>query len=170
MGRPALAETRTLVALCGPGHGYRAVFAGRARGPGRGEAGSGAILCGVSAGKSDEPGVLGNLPRSRPGVRSDKRRGANGGAAGDGATAASAAAGPAETSPARRPKAPHPKTTARAKSSGGSSRPTEPAREPEARPDSQRHDPLTDAVRLAGKVAETGLKTVSGLLKRLPGR
>jgi hypothetical protein len=31
-------------------------------------------------------------------------------------------------------------------------------------------DPLTGAVRLAGKVAEVGLKTAGGLLKRLPGR
>ena len=31
-------------------------------------------------------------------------------------------------------------------------------------------DPLTGAVRLAGKVAEVGLKTAGGLLRRLPGR
>jgi hypothetical protein len=31
-------------------------------------------------------------------------------------------------------------------------------------------DPITGAVRLAGKVAEAGLKTAGALLRRLPGR
>jgi hypothetical protein len=39
-------------------------------------------------------------------------------------------------------------------------------REPEPRAS----DPLTGAVRLAGKVAEVGLRTAGDLLKRLPGR
>jgi hypothetical protein len=37
-------------------------------------------------------------------------------------------------------------------------------------PAPERHDPVTEVVRIAGKVAETGLKTVGGLLRRLPGR
>jgi hypothetical protein len=60
---------------------------------------------GVAADKSDEPGVLGNLPRSRPGQRSDKRggggraaaTGTSGGAAG---AAGKASAGGSARTPA----------------------------------------------------------------------
>jgi hypothetical protein len=130
----------------------------------------------VAAEKSEEPGVLGNLPRSRPGHRSDKRGGAR-------ATAAegnSPAASPSTTRPAKATrtgaKPPPKKRVAAAKSAAA--RPTA-EREPaagQARPSSSEPaqqgptDPLTGAVRLAGKVAEAGLKTAGSLLRRLPGR
>jgi hypothetical protein len=106
----------------------------------------------VAAEKKEEPGVLGNLPRSRPGHRSDKRRDADG--------AASAAV------PKRRAAA----TTAR------TARPAPvpgPDRQRAPRPEADAQhsgDPLSVAVHLAGKVAEAGLKTAGGLLRRLPGR
>jgi hypothetical protein len=43
-----------------------------------------------------------------------------------------------------------------------------PLRGPEGPPPAGSTDPLAGAVRLAGKVAEAGLKTAGGLLKRLP--
>jgi hypothetical protein len=77
--------------------------------------------------------------------------------------AAAAKAKPAAAKPKRAPA-----TAAR------STRPT-PA--PEATPKTERQpeppqksDPLTDAVRIAGKVAEAGIKTAGQLLRRLPGR
>jgi hypothetical protein len=107
---------------------------------------------GVAADKSDEPGVLGNLPRSRPGHRSDKRAAGSRGAAG----------GPSKTAGARRARpAPKPET------------PRRPAPDAPRSPEPPAHrsiDPLTGAVRLAGKVAEAGFKTAGDLLRRLPGR
>jgi hypothetical protein len=106
----------------------------------------------VAADKTDQPGVLGNLPRSRPGHRSDKRRG--------GATAVTKASAAPRAKPARkaaRPAPPRPAVQAEPRRAA----PEEPQRSA---------DPLTGAVRLAGKVAEAGLKTAGGLLRRLPGR
>jgi hypothetical protein len=120
--------------------------------------------------------VLGNLPRSRPGHRSDKRGGGRPAAAeghsSTGATGSSptrAKATRAATKPAAN------KRTATAKPARA--RPTA-EREPataEVRPPCESvplgpTDPLTGAVRLAGKVAEAGLKTAGSLLRRLPGR
>jgi hypothetical protein len=45
-----------------------------------------------------------------------------------------------------------------------------PPRQPSPRPPEHDDGPLTGAVRLAGKVADVGLKTAGGLLRRLPGR
>ena len=106
--------------------------------------------------RSDDPGVLGNLPRSRPGTRSSKR-----------ATGAGA--------PAKKPSAARSSATAR--KSPGAAKPRKPATTPRARTSTppprrqqpQPADPVTQAVRLAGKVAETGVKTAVGILKRLPG-
>jgi hypothetical protein len=126
----------------------------------------------VAARKSDEAGVLGNLPRSRPGQRSDKRASAS------------------NASPATRAKVTRAKTKARAKSAGTTasrakkapSRPRTPAaastasareREPvTSLPEVDRSgdDALTGAVKLAGKVAVLPLKTAGALLRRLPGR
>jgi hypothetical protein len=115
----------------------------------------------VAADKTDEPGVLGNLPRSRPGHRSDKRGGgvrAAASAARTGAAKAGARTGSARKKPATTRKAPRPQRE----------RPPErPAAEAAAQ---SAPDPLTSAVRLAGKVAEAGLKTAGSLLRRLPGR
>src|SRR4051812_31699505 len=145
----------------------------------------------VAADKSDEQGVLGNLPRARPGVRSSKRRGSSGTATGTEASGkasgksapakarASAAAGTkpnAESAPSKRAAAaPRPKPAKRA-AAASRPKPAPPPRPernaPQPPTDQQRGstDPLTGAVRLAGKVAEAGLKTAGGLLKRLPGR
>jgi hypothetical protein len=102
----------------------------------------------VAADKTDDPGVLGNLPRSRPGRRSDKR----------GGTTVKATAKKSSTTV---------KSTARAKPAAR--KPPKPAPRPVAE-EPRSTDPLTGAVRLAGKVAEAGLKTAGGLLRRLPGR
>jgi hypothetical protein len=120
------------------------------------------------AADDSEPGVLGNLPRSRPGRRSTKRSAgatprkqpAAGASSKRGATATRAAA-----------------TTPRAKRSTGarssaSTRPPRSAASERPAPQPSRQggdDPLTQAVRLGVKVAETGVKTAVGLLKRLPG-
>jgi hypothetical protein len=106
----------------------------------------------VAAEKDEEPGVLGNLPRSRPGHRSDKR-GGTGGAASTGAPKRQARATTART--------------ARSAPAPGADR--ERARQPEAGAH-RSGDPLSVAVHLAGRVAEAGLKTAGGLLRRLPGR
>jgi hypothetical protein len=130
-----------------------------------GDAGDGAIFPAVAAEKSDQPGVLGNLPRSRPGQRSQKRGGAQ-------RTAAAAGSKPAARSgPAVKRKA----TTARKKAAARTRKPAAatsrpPRRAPEPAPASRPPDPITFAFRTAGKVAEVGLKTAGGLLRRLPGR
>jgi hypothetical protein len=144
----------------------------------------------MAADKTDEPGVLGNLPRSRPGHRSDKRR-AGASAAGEPAQpktfSAPSAAAPKKTVAAK-PKPAAAKAAAAAKPkprpaaakakpkrapapAARSTKPT-PAPEPTPTPErpTERHDPLTDAVRIAGKVAEAGIKTAGQLLRRLPGR
>jgi hypothetical protein len=97
--------------------------------------------------------VLGNLPRSRPGRRSDKR----------GGTTVKATATKSSTTV---------KSTARSKPAArkpAARKPPKPAPRPVAE-EPRSTDPLTGAVRLAGKVAEAGLKTAGGLLRRLPGR
>jgi hypothetical protein len=138
----------------------------------------------VAADKSDEPGVLGNLPRSRPGQRSEKRKSST--------TARAKAAPSSRAQPARaktsgkataggkpprsraKPTAARARKPAKPKPAPAATRPPStppptprPEREPERRAAS---DPLSGAVRLAGKVAEVGLKTAGGLIKRLPGR
>jgi hypothetical protein len=112
-----------------------------------------AIFPAVAAEETDEPGVLGNLPRSRPGQRSDKR---------------------ASAAPKPRPAAKRAATTARKRTAtrkpaaATSKRREQPAPEPVA--PSPPADPITAAFRVAGKVAEVGLKTAGGILRRLPGR
>jgi hypothetical protein len=111
----------------------------------------------VAADKNDDPGVLGNLPRSRPGHRSDKRGGRGTGA---------------KPAKARAAKAPSASATASARAARPARRPqSEPeAPRPRVEADQHRGDPLSAAVHLAGKVAEAGLKTAGDLLRRLPGR
>jgi hypothetical protein len=100
----------------------------------------------------DEGGVLGKLPRSRPGTRSQKR---------DGARAAQTTARAAETSERRSAKAARPTRQA-------SKRPEQPP----PRPAEGGPDPVGDAVRLAAGIAGTGLRVANGLtrevLRRLP--
>ena len=97
-------------------------------------------------------GILGNLPRSRPGVRSDKR-------AGGGAT---------PKPPAATPKQPTPKPRATRPPAAKAATPKPPPA-PKAAPS---RDPVEQAVHLVGEVAETGIKVVAkvavGILRRLP--
>jgi hypothetical protein len=100
----------------------------------------------------DEGGVLGNLPRSRPGTRSQKR---------DVARATQTTARAAETSERRSAKAARPTRQA-------SKRPEQPP----PRPAEGGPDPVGDAVRLAAGIAGTGLRVANGLtrevIRRLP--
>jgi hypothetical protein len=101
-------------------------------------------------------GILGNLPRSRPGVRSEKRTG--------GGTAPKPAAAAAKR-PASKPRAAKPPVTKAV--------PPKAAPAPPAPPEpSHSRDPLEQAVHLAGEVAETSIKVVAkvagGVLRRLP--
>ena len=107
----------------------------------------------------DEGGVLGNLPRSRPGTRSQKRDSAR--AAESSGRGAQTAARAAETSERRSAKAARPTRQA-------SGRPQQaPPRPAEGGP-----DPVGDAVRLAAGIAGTGLRVANGVtrevLRRLP--
>jgi hypothetical protein len=97
---------------------------------------------------------MGNLPRSRPGRRSDKRGGAGArakkpaSAAGQRKTATRATAKrPSAPRTTKRPEAPRPGPVT-ARSGGG--------------------DPLAQAVHLAGKVAAVGVRTAADIVKRLP--
>ena len=109
----------------------------------------------MAADKTDQPGVLGNLPRSRPGQRSQKR------AASRPAAAASAAKPQARSGPAA-------KRAAARKRKPPAAAPRRERAAPEPAPAS--NDPLSLAFRTAGKVAELGLKTAGGILRRIPGR
>ena len=104
---------------------------------------------------ADEGGVLGNLPRTRPGHRSDKR------AAGRPAEATGAAARKAEAGGGAAPRTPRPRRAAARR---------KPATEPAADP--QRVGPIEDAVHTVGKIAGAGARIAEGLarevLRRLP--
>jgi hypothetical protein len=125
----------------------------------------------VAADKTDQPGVLGNLPRSRPGQRSEKRGGAR-----PAATAAAAKRKPASASKrkatrkpassARKPAARKPPTAAHPRERAAA----QPRERRAPQPAASSPDPLTFALRTAGKVAEVGLKTAGGILRRIPGR
>jgi hypothetical protein len=110
---------------------------------------------------AEEDGVLGNLPRSRPGKRSDKR------GAGRPAGAAGAATAKAEetAAPAARP-APAAKTAARPCAKPAAAEPTV-AADP-----SPKTDPVPGAVRAATKVAGTGVRVAGAvaheILRRVP--
>jgi hypothetical protein len=101
-------------------------------------------------------GILGNLPRSRPGVRSEKRGGS--------AAAAKPASAGARPAAAKAPKARAPRQPRAARRHA---RPPKPPPEP-----STSGDPLERAVHLAADAAETGIKVLTkvagGVLRRLP--
>jgi hypothetical protein len=120
----------------------------------------------VAAEESEQPGVLGNLPRSRPGQRSQKRAGARAGKTGTGDSGSS----PAKPRPAARRAATsaRKRTATRKPPAATAKRRERPAPEPEAAPSAP--DLITMPFRVAGKVAEVGLKTAGGILRRLPGR
>ena len=103
---------------------------------------------------AEDPGVLGNLPRTRPGRRSDKR------SAGRPGEAAGAAARKAESGDAAAARSPRPKRP----------RPAAPA--PEPAPEPRRSGPIEGAVHTAGSIAGAGARVAEGLakevLRRLP--
>jgi hypothetical protein len=114
-----------------------------------------------------DKGVMGNLPRSRPGVRSEKRASSG--------TAKPATAKPKKATPTPRANT----TTAKAKQavrpkpqpgvrSSAASRAASPPTPPPPEPSRRGPDPVTAAV----QVAETGIKVASkvagGILRRLP--
>jgi hypothetical protein len=110
---------------------------------------------------ADDGGVLGNLPRSRPGQRSDKRTGktaakAAGRAERTGAKAAEPAAGA--------------KSAAGARSAGQRGAPAAAGRK--AAPASAGADPVGGAIRTVAGVAGLGAKVAGGVarevLRRLP--
>jgi hypothetical protein len=125
----------------------------------------------------DDPGVMGNLPRSRPGRRSSKRGGTGGGGtSGDGAakpkaakstaakkTTASRPAKRRSTSGAKAGSAPRPRARAQQRT-----KPPAASQSPPQADVRGSTDPVTGAVMLAGKVVEGGLKVAGGILKRLP--
>jgi hypothetical protein len=100
---------------------------------------------------SDEPGLLGNLPRSRPGTRSDKR-----------ATASKPPARPKTAAAKKRAKPAAPRPAAATAPRKPAPRPV-PAPEPNA---------PAGPLRSAAKVAGTGLRVAEGVtrevLRRLP--
>ena len=112
---------------------------------------------------SDDPGVLGNLPRSRPGRRSEKRGGAWSEAA-ESAAGAGAAATPKR--PARKPR------QTQARKTTAAQRPRRQQPRPKPQPQQQTTDPVSGAIRAAGGLAEAGVKTAvkvaGGVIKRLP--
>jgi hypothetical protein len=102
----------------------------------------------------EDAGVLGNLPRTRPGRRSDKR------SAGRPAETAGAAARKSETGGGAAAQAPRPKRR----------RPAAPA--PEPAPEPRRRGPIEDAVHTAGSIVGTGARIAEGVarevLRRVP--
>jgi hypothetical protein len=118
---------------------------------------------------SDEnDGILGNLPRSRPGVRSDKRASS---------PTAGGAGGSAGSPPAPKPKpATKPKAKAAAKSKTprkpAAPPPPPPAPEPEPEPAERHADPVGMAIKAGETVALTSIKVAgkvaSEVLRRLP--
>ena len=98
----------------------------------------------------DDGGVLGNLPRSRPGQRSEKRTGQ---------TAAKAAEPKGPVQPNRA--APRKKTATRPRASA-----------PRQEPAAHAGDPVGDAIRTVAGVAGLGAKVAGGVarevLRRLP--
>ena len=104
---------------------------------------------------AEEAGVLGNLPRTRPGRRSDKR------SAGRPAEAAGAAARRADSAGGAAARTPRPK-----RAGAQRKRASEPAPEP------SRGGPIEDVLHGAGRIAGAGARIADGLarevLRRLP--
>ena len=112
---------------------------------------------------SDDPGLLGNLPRSRPGTRSDKRV--------SGASAKPAAAKP---KPAAEGQGRSPSRHAKATAAKPKPRPKVANPKPRPAPESQSGDPVSEALKVAGRLAGAGARTANGvtreILRRLPRR
>jgi hypothetical protein len=113
----------------------------------------------------DDGGVLGRLPRSRPGTRSEKRSEAEARAKKSPPSASRPAGGAARAASAAEQRG----TRAARPAKGAPRAPSPPADETAA---DRRGDPITDALRTTAKVAEGGVKLAGGLtrelLRRLP--
>ena len=111
----------------------------------------------------DDSGILGNLPRSRPGTRSDKRGGGQ-----KPVTPAATSTNPSGAQKSR------PKATAMpaAKPTPKPSTPTPEPPQPQAGP--QGIDPVGDVIRAGEALARSGLRVGSAIageaLRRLSGR
>ena len=126
----------------------------------------------------DDPGVMGNLPRSRPGRRSSKRGGATDATASTAkpkpASGKSAAGRPTAKRATAKQSATAKRTTTAKGTAGPGARTRAKSQEPPAGPPRSERvthgstDPVTGAVLLAGKVVEGGLKVAGKVLKRLP--
>jgi len=109
---------------------------------------------------AEDPGVMGNLPRSRPGRRSAKR--ATGGTGKKGASKAGGAKSRSAGAGARQTRA----RSSAAKPQSERARTSAPSTPPPPRP--QPGDPLSEAIRLATRLAGAGLGVAAGVLRRLP--
>ena len=118
----------------------------------------------MASDRDDEPGVLGNLTRSRPGRRSDKRGGTGSTRAkkpAPGAKPAASTRTARAAAPKKKPAAARPRATAGTRSQSQPRPAPAPARQGGG-------DPLGQAVQLAGKVAAIGVRTAADIVKRLP--
>jgi hypothetical protein len=104
---------------------------------------------------TDEPDVMSNLPRSRPGRRSEKRTGSRSGKGGSKRTRVDGS-GAGTGKPAARAQASR-RQAVRSAAAGSSP--------PEA---GRGNDPLADAVRIATRIAGTSLGLAAGIVRRLP--
>jgi hypothetical protein len=119
---------------------------------------------------SDEnDGILGNLPRSRPGVRSDKRASA---AKAGGAGGASGSPPAPKPKPATKPKAKKAAAKSKAPRKPATPPPPPPQPEREPAPAERSADPVGMAIKAGEAVALTGIKVagkVAGeVWRRLP--
>ncbi|MEA2346643.1 MAG: hypothetical protein QOG62_430 [Thermoleophilaceae bacterium] len=110
----------------------------------------------------EDPGILGNLPRSRPGTRSDKRGGAP-------------TAKPKAAAPAKKPAAVKAKAAAKPKAAPKpTAKPPPPQRRPEPQAQPGGIDPVGDILRAGEAIARSGLRVGSALageaLRRFSGR
>ena len=126
---------------------------------------------------TDDPGVMGNLPRSRPGRRSEKRAAEvkppkRAAARKTSAKPSAAAAKKTSAKPARARS-----TGSRAKASGSRAKASA-ARAPERAPrtavteerveERQGQDPITAALRAGMAVGDAGVKVLAKIVQRLP--
>ena len=110
--------------------------------------------------------MLGNLPHSRPGRRSEKRD------AGRPAEAAGPAAEKAEAVGSATAKTPRPKRAARPRTPAAARTRRTQAPPAAPTPEPRRRGPVEEAVHLAGRIAGTGVRVAGGVtkevLRRLP--
>jgi hypothetical protein len=118
---------------------------------------------------ADDDGVLGNLPHSRPGKRSDKRD--SGGRPSNAARKAAAKAEAGGKPAAKAPRASKPRTRAKPATTGARSSRRQPA---DPTPPQPSGDAVTSVVRTAATVAAMGVRVAGAvtqeILRRLPGR